>query len=259
MLLKLAAATELQCEFGSEKFGSVFGRVYYCHALIENIDESSPTITSISGKHSTNKGNEDVESFLSYRRIVKSVPGGLNQFFPNLKIFVVDSASLKDFENIKQLSNLKYVSLQYNNIEALNNDSFTGLDKLESINLQGNKIRNIKTGTFDGLPNLTRLLMSKNLLRDLQPGLFKNNLKLEELEFYQNQLTQIDGELFKPLKSLTELSLTSNKCIDSSFPSTVSSLSDFIDEIDVKCGNSCHAVRQQLEDARKRIEELENH
>lgn len=260
LLLTLTASlqSDLKCEFGFETFGSLFGRVYYCHALLDNVHESSLTITSISGQHSSDKSNEDVEAFLSYRRVIKSVPEGLDDFFPNLKILVIDNASLQHFENIKRLYNLKYISLQYNEIEILNIDSFNGLNKLEKIVFEGNKIRKLHPGTFNGLPNLTQLSLSKNLLRNLEPDLFRNNLKLEELEFYQNKLTQIDGDVFRRLTSLTELSLTSNKCIDSSYPSIVSSLSELLEEIDEKCGNSCFAVRKQLEEAQRRIEELEN-
>lgn len=255
LLIWASHAFELKCIYNFEKYGGTWGRIYLCKPEDLSLNDTA-TVTSISGTH-LDKRNSDVGALLIYRETVKVAPAGINKFFNNLKILVIDQGSLTNFDNIRELVGLRRVSLQHNEIEHLTTDSFKGMTSLEDVLLGDNKISTIPAGTFDGLPNLKRLILNKNSLRSLEPNLFKNNLKLEELEFFNNRLSQIDSTVFSSLKSLTQLSLTSNKCIDKSFPSTAPTVSALIGEVNEKCKDSCIEIRQRLDEARKRIKELE--
>ncbi|CRK89898.1 CLUMA_CG003630, isoform A [Clunio marinus] len=192
-------------------------------------------VTSVQGLSVKNKTIKDVEAFLVYRQNVRIVPDGINKFFPNLKVLVIENSELDSFNQVNKLKKLKYLNLQYNKIEALYNDSFYGLQKLEKIFMSGNKIRKIETETFSNLMNLKLLSLNDNMLHKINENLFRSNPMLASLRFSNNQLNKINVEIFRPLKKLIELNFSGNRCIDDSYPLTISILSEFLNLIDKNC------------------------
>ena len=89
-----------------------------------------------------------------------------NPFIPN------------DFTGSTPLSNLKSLTLKYNNIKSLNLSSFSGVKALSELNLANSRIEHLGLNTFNFAPsNLRTIQLQNNLLKTLPNGIF-DKLKL---------------------------------------------------------------------------------
>ncbi|XP_042262293.1 extracellular matrix protein 2 isoform X1 [Thunnus maccoyii] len=104
---------------------------------------------------------------------------------------------------------LKFLSLEGNNISNIPAEAFNGIPNLEWINLKKNKLTSsgIDSKAFKGLKMLTRLYLDGNLLEavpsDLPPT-------LQELKISENSLKRIHDKSLEGLSSLVTLELEGN-------------------------------------------------
>ncbi|XP_041468022.1 insulin-like growth factor-binding protein complex acid labile subunit [Lytechinus variegatus] len=101
-------------------------------------------------------------------------------------------------------SNTITLDVSYNQIRALQNDSFEGLLELSSLSLKENHISDLEVGTFLPLKKLRSLDMTGNLLTHLQPNLFNSNQMLSNLMLFSNNFSSV------PTTSLSRLPLLRN-------------------------------------------------
>jgi Leucine-rich repeat (LRR) protein len=167
------------------------------------------------------------------------MPVNLERVFPNLKkIFVGQCGIKKIFRNVfSNLKKLEDLTLNYNNIESIERDSFvdlislkelwitsnklTTLDSgvfrnlraLETLSLNDNLVATFPTGLFDGMKNLDRLFATNNSLTTLQSGIFKNNRKLEFIDLHNNFIKSIHENVFDDTPLLRDVGLEENICI----------------------------------------------
>jgi len=92
------------------------------------------------------------------------LPTNISKFFPNLSQLKAKKRIKKIFRiNFKNLPNLKYIYLQDNDIEFIDDDHiFQDNPKLEVINLEGNKIKKISENVFVNLINFEKINLNSN-------------------------------------------------------------------------------------------------
>ncbi|XP_039308711.1 leucine-rich repeat transmembrane neuronal protein 4 isoform X1 [Solenopsis invicta] len=108
------------------------------------------------------------------------------------------------------LSNLMWLFLICNDIEAIDAKSFSNLN-VELLNLGHNKISHIAPGTFAGLTELIYLDLEYNQLTGLPSDAFRGLNKLEDLYLNNNRITSVSRELLRDLVGLKNLYLQQNE------------------------------------------------
>ncbi|CAO1437522.1 unnamed protein product [Diamesa hyperborea] len=109
-----------------------------------------------------------------------------NPFIPN------------DFTGSTPLSNLKSLTMKYNNIKSLNFSSFSGVKFLSELNLANSRIEQLNVNTFDFASNTLRTIqLQNNLLKTLPDGIFDNlKLGIEKIKInLKNNLWHCDCDL----------------------------------------------------------------
>ncbi|WP_220017765.1 leucine-rich repeat domain-containing protein [Candidatus Rhabdochlamydia oedothoracis] len=115
--------------------------------------------------------------------------------------------SLPDIFNNPCFNQLKYLSLEHNQLTALP-ESFGNLQALTQLHLSSNQLTALPE-SFGNLQALTNLYLKKNQLATL-PESFGNLQALTDLILCKNQLTALP-ESFGNLQALNKLDLSSNK------------------------------------------------
>lgn len=109
-----------------------------------------------------------------------------NQFIPN------------DFTGSTPLSNLKSLTMKYNNIKSLNFSSFSGVKALSELNLANSRIELLNVNTFDFASSTLRTIqLQNNLLKTLPDGIFDNlQIGVEKIKInLKNNLWHCDCDL----------------------------------------------------------------
>ncbi|KAG9490426.1 hypothetical protein GDO78_006000 [Eleutherodactylus coqui] len=123
----------------------------------------------------------------------------------------------KDLKEVPPIpSRIWYLYLQNNEIETLNEKSFSNATGLRWINLNKNKItsQNIEKNFFGAMKNLVYLLLEDNDLEEVPTQLPDS---LEQLRLAKNKISKIPEGVFSNLENLTLLDLHQNKLSDGSF------------------------------------------
>lgn len=109
-----------------------------------------------------------------------------NYFIPN------------DFTGSTPLSNLKSLTMKYNNIRSLNFSSFSGVKALSELNLANSRIETLNVNTFDFASSTLRTIqLQNNLLKTLPDGIFdKLQMGVEKIKInLKNNLFHCDCDL----------------------------------------------------------------
>ena len=149
----------LQCRFFTNSDGD-----YTCQAEDLRVFRKNSRITQVTGRHLYGKSNSDVTSFNIEYQETKYLPTGFMTFFPNARTFVVNSSGLKFFtrQDMSEATNLRRIFVNFNEIEELNGDTFTGFNYLETLEMHDNKLRMIGAGIFDTISSLKFVNFRKN-------------------------------------------------------------------------------------------------
>ncbi|MCR8629948.1 leucine-rich repeat domain-containing protein [Paenibacillus radicis (ex Xue et al. 2023)] len=113
------------------------------------------------------------------------------------------NSSIKDLTPLKELINLKKLSLFWNEISNIS--ALQGLTQLTELNLSGNKINDINA--LRGLTNLTSLDLYNNEISDIST--LKGLTQLKILRLSSNKINDVSA--LQSLTNLTKLELTDNK------------------------------------------------
>jgi Leucine-rich repeat (LRR) protein len=73
---------------------------------------------------------------------------------------------------------------------------FQNLTNLKNLKLESNQLANLDPSTFNGLTSLQTLTLSSNQLTSLDPSLFNNMKILNSLWLSSNNLTNLDPSIF---------------------------------------------------------------
>ncbi|XP_039476721.1 uncharacterized protein LOC120443068 isoform X2 [Oreochromis aureus] len=148
-------------------------------------------------------------------------------------------------------TNLKYLSLELNNLSQINSNWFKEPAALSEIILTGNHIEVLSESTLGQFANLTSLRLNKNMLRNIEQNSFSFQAALAELDLSKNKLTWVSPQAFRSLTS-TKIRLGGNpwdcSCEAEDFVAFVKALqsrSQLENEMDVTC-ESPPSLRGQL-------------
>ncbi|KAL7678216.1 hypothetical protein ACOME3_004443 [Neoechinorhynchus agilis] len=151
--------------------------------------------------------------------IPKSIATTLNltvQPSENMTFFVLNASSLglkaiKDIHNFDGYTVIKSIDMSHNEISRIYPYDFLGLEDLKFLSLQFNQIETILRGTFARLRKLIALDLSHNKLTDIDnEDSFRGLNNLIILSLSNNVLNSIPSKALSELKSLTLLDLSNN-------------------------------------------------
>ena len=124
----------------------------------------------------------------------------------------VHSVSVETFANVSALEQLV---LQYNMLEYLDSDVFSGLVNLKRIYLTSNKLQYLHPDTFLGLPNLQSLYLSYNPALQIPTDRnFINSQSLSYLGMISCNVSSVSFETFANVSALEWLGLSYNNLED---------------------------------------------
>lgn len=135
---------------------------------------------------------------------------GILPAFSTLQYLYLNNNKLKCVpKEIKQLVNLKKLSLFVNEITRIDRGDFDGLDQLEHLNIGANKISVIESGALGGR-NLRHIDLIGNKIVSLEKTMFGIVDKVETLDVSHNQIKALDPGLFRLFSCLKKMNLSSN-------------------------------------------------
>ncbi|XP_029979833.1 toll-like receptor 13 [Sphaeramia orbicularis] len=106
--------------------------------------------------------------------------------------------------------NIAEIDLNKNDIESIDDNSFTSLPRLRIVSLSTNKLLSVPTATRN-LPRLLELDLSSNKIDTLKCDDFANLTNLRKLYLHQNEISALKDCVFRDLTRLEILKLQSNK------------------------------------------------
>ncbi|XP_043103830.1 leucine-rich repeat transmembrane neuronal protein 4 isoform X1 [Puntigrus tetrazona] len=109
------------------------------------------------------------------------------------------------------LSQLVWLYLDHNYINAVDKQAFQGVRRLKELILSSNKITHLENSTFHSIPNLRNLDLSYNKLQVLQPNQFQGLRKLLSLHIRSNSLKTVPMRVFQDCRNLEFLDLGYNR------------------------------------------------
>lgn len=141
------------------------------------------------------------------------LPEGLMKSIQGIEAFYYNFSPLKFIKrsDFKDGGELRAISLERNQIEAVPFDTFYDLKSLQFINLDTNKLRQFHPATFANSQNLKTLRFNDNQVTELNRNLLKSSPNLEEFKGYSNKIHELPKDLFVNNQKLRTVSLGSNK------------------------------------------------
>uniref|UniRef100_A0A3Q3H263 TIR domain-containing protein n=1 Tax=Kryptolebias marmoratus TaxID=37003 RepID=A0A3Q3H263_KRYMA len=142
---------------------------------------------------------------------INALPKGSLQLMKNLNSLNVKSNSLTKVPNdIKNLTFLEILTMDYNLISELTCEDFVNTTRLTELSLNTNRITKLDKCVFGNLTNLKRLDLSNNLLLKFGDTFQTALQKLEVLNLNYNSVIILEKGDFQNLKSLKTLNVASN-------------------------------------------------
>ena len=118
---------------------------------------------------------------------------------------------ITDLRKFEFRGQMDMISIQHNNLEYINEYTFTKIKGLQSLDLSENSLVNIPMGTFSGLTDLRNLNIRNNTLTHLHKDLFSDLEKLIKLDLSLNKLKFLPHDVFSRLGKLNVLNLEFNQ------------------------------------------------
>jgi len=152
-----SSSANIKCRYDDSVY-SIVGEIYECSfkRVPKNLAEKSVEISNIRGTHKGSKSNDDVTGIYAKDITFHFFPKGLDNFFKNIKLIVIESCELKEIHqaDLKPFAKLIYLSLYYNQIEVIEEGLFDFNPNLEFLWFYETKVIHIDPKVFDHLNNL---------------------------------------------------------------------------------------------------------
>lgn len=117
------------------------GANYWCFVVNLENNEPNVVITGISGAHQFAHSNDNVVGVYIFRTKVQFLPNGFENYFPNLTDYWANQNSMLNVitnENFEGIPDLKTITLNRNQINAIGRNAFDSLNSLTLLNLGNN-------------------------------------------------------------------------------------------------------------------------
>ncbi|XP_072047166.1 uncharacterized protein [Amphiura filiformis] len=182
------------------------------------------------------------DAFLMFGNVLKGLhlnnvslqcirPGVFNNELTSLRHLLIQDNDITNLapDVFSELTSLLDLDLFNNNLTDLAPGVFSELTSMVDLDLFNNNLTDLAPGVFSELTSLEWLYLSDNHLTDLAPGVFSELTSLEWSYLSDNHLTDLAPGVFSELTSLTVLILDSNhltKIIPGTFNGLFSELSN---------------------------------
>ncbi|KAG7489134.1 leucine-rich repeat transmembrane neuronal protein 4-like isoform X1 [Solea senegalensis] len=140
----------------------------------------------------------------------RDVPSNVSVSTQGLSLRYNSLANLRSHQ-FAGLSQLVWLYLDHNYINAVDGQAFHGIRRLKELILSSNKITKLENNTFHDIPNLRNLDLSYNKLQVLQPYQFLGLRKLLSLHLRSNSLKTIPMRVFLDCRNLEFLDIGYNR------------------------------------------------
>ncbi|XP_070507834.1 uncharacterized protein MAL8P1.12-like [Chironomus tepperi] len=226
-----ASSVDILCEYANYDFTST-DELYSC--IVKNdlkINSSDVKINEVKGSHKSGKSNDLVSGLVIDNKKTEYFPSNLDEKFKNLLALKIKYGRLKEIhqDDLKKFSKLRYLNLDENNIEALDDDLFEFNTELELIWFGKNKIKSIGRSTFDKLSQLSDLDLLGNICTKerisgakVKPGIskiklqcFKPDMELENLKQQYQILKTKNKKLVENVEKLKSENSNLTKDVES--------------------------------------------
>lgn len=134
-VFKSSSALIIDCDYIFE------GVNYWCFVVNLENNEPNSIITGITGAHQFALSNDNVVGVYIFRTKVQFLPNGFENYFPNLTDYWANQNSMLNVitnENFGDMPDLKTITLNRNQINAIGRNAFDGLNSLKLLNLGNN-------------------------------------------------------------------------------------------------------------------------
>lgn len=205
-LVILHQTSAAKCAFVKGEF-SAYKCEFYC-----DVSECESDNLYIKGMHFSNKYDKDVETLTNDpSSVMKFIPQNVFKKFFNVKELLFNKAGILELFPLQKIESLRQVSLKYNEITKIPDETFSNCLNIDFIDLSNNKITEINEKSFHKLNKLTDLQLDSNLIATIHPLAFQSNSKLTTLSLYNNKIIKIYSGTFQNLPLLDRLWLSHNQ------------------------------------------------
>ena len=141
------------------------------------------------------------------------MPGDIFSDLTSLKSLSLDNNQLTTLAPslFKGLTSLEFLAIRRSRLTSLPGDIFSDLTSLKSLSLGNNQLTALAPSLFSGLTSLQNLYLNGNQLTSLPTGVFSGLTSLQNLELHENQLNSLPAGTFTGLTSLRKLDLHRNQ------------------------------------------------
>ncbi|XP_070507835.1 uncharacterized protein MCAP_0864-like [Chironomus tepperi] len=170
-------SVDLQCKFETHDFATI-GKQYTCVVQNDlNISESNVSIINLTGSHADDQSSNSVTAVIIQDKKVEYLPKNFGEIFENLAALKVKNGRLKELrkDDLMSVPKLKYLNLDNNDIEVLDDDVFEFNPQLELLWLNANKIKKISEKLADSFKKLVSLDLTKNICTDKKFAVLKTD------------------------------------------------------------------------------------
>lgn len=109
------------------------------------------------------------------------------------------------------MSRLTVLSIDSNEITALEKESISNLPRLRKLELADNNLTRLADGVLTELPSLTHLFLERNQISSIEDMVFAHLGSVREIELSDNLIENLTESTFKGLRQLNRLDLFRNK------------------------------------------------
>lgn len=109
-----------------------------------------------------------------------------------------------------KLKYAKYFNLDYNHLDSLADNTFSGFEFIEYLSIAYNSLKNITVNMFQDMVNLKLLNLSSNRLEIIEANSFLNLKNLELLNLSNNSIFRFDEANLNGMENLVEFYLENN-------------------------------------------------
>lgn len=208
-------------------FAAIFGSTLSqdltinCNFIVTNYDEYLCVMENISvtdrdqyvtidGEHAINRTNEDVDIVVIFNSETPFIIRQIFDVFPNMYELEIDGSGLLTID-FPETANLAAFLSYGNDIERIENGTFSTQTELLILYLVADRIETIEENAFEGLVNLLSLALIGNRIESLPTGVFNSLANVRYLDLEDNFLTRIDDHLFSQTTELVSLYLEFNR------------------------------------------------
>lgn len=147
----------------------------------------------------------------SFRNDYESISAELldGHSFSNLQELTIYNSNIRRLKKkfLDKFPSLLRLQLNKCNIEIIEDDAFSSIEKLTCLEFMGNFLKTVEKRSFSHLTNLQELNLLNNQIESIEKDMLLNMKNLRVLNLSVNKFPQLDSETLDRFKNLEKLEL----------------------------------------------------